>query len=320
MTKKARSSSGSAPDCQRNGTCRPRLPHWLESAPECAAHEGLARQQTQANLPEVDGERRHLLLGAFGSSLLLSAPGALALTNGASAQSRAGRTPRRTGNLRLAPSNPLSLPLLRETYGAAGNGTDDDTQALAALPAGSGALVGPGTYRIGSDVEIKGHLWFMPGAALRPDSAVTVAWAAGASVTAGDYQIFNDSQGGAFQGTEAVGWARSAWFPGGSGKRDLGVQLNNAFRWGFLQVDVPPAPDHAIRTTVKLYHGSTLRCMWHGFPRHVVCATDDKPVFEAVGGIRHWRIIGGVVRWSRGEYAELLPHLRAGRRCRWPMR
>ena len=34
--------------------------------------------------------------------------------------------------------------------------------------------------------------------------------------------------------------------------------------------------------------------MWHGYPRHVVCATDDKPVFEAVGGIRHWRVIGGV--------------------------
>jgi hypothetical protein len=188
----------------------------------------------------------------------------------------------------------LSLPLLRETYGAAGNETDDDAQALAALPAGAGALVGPGTYRVGSDVEIKGHLWFMPGAVLRPDSAATIAWAAGASITAGDYQIFDDSQGGAFRGTEAVGWARSSWFPGGTGKRDLGVQLNNAFRWGFFQVDVPPAPDHTIRTTVKLCHGSTVRCMWHGFPRQVVCATDDKPVFEAVGGIRHWRIIGGV--------------------------
>jgi hypothetical protein len=34
--------------------------------------------------------------------------------------------------------------------------------------------------------------------------------------------------------------------------------------------------------------------MWHGFPRHVICATDDKPVFEAVGSVRHWRVIGGL--------------------------
>jgi hypothetical protein len=81
----------------------------------------------------------------------------------------------------------LSLPLPRETYGAAGNGTDDDAQVLAALPAGAGALVGPETYRIGSDVEIKGHLWFLPGAVLRPDPAATVSWAPGASINAGDY-------------------------------------------------------------------------------------------------------------------------------------
>ena len=291
MTKKARRS---APDCQRSGTCRPRLPRWLESASECATHQGPAKQQTQAKLPELDGERRHLLLGAFSSSLLLSAPGALALTDGASAAARGGTYAATQGQSAVAPSSLLSLPLLRETYGAAGNGTDDDPQALAGLPVGAGALLGPGTYRVGSDVEINGHLWFVPGAVLRPDSKATVGWPAGASVTAGDCQIFDDSQGGAFQGREAVGWARPAWFPGSSGKRDLGVQLNNAFRWGFLQVDVPPVSDHAIRTTVKLYHGSTVRCMWHGFPRHVVCATNDNPVFEAVGGIRHWRITSGV--------------------------
>ena len=294
MSRKARSGSGSSPGCRHDGTRGPRPLNSRDSAPEGAAPEGRVRQQVRADLPKADEERRQLLLGAFGNSLLFSAPGALAFANSASAAVTGGASVATQGQSAAAPSYPLSLPLLRETYGAAGNGRDDDARALATLPAGAGAIVGPGTYRVGSDVEIKGHLWFMPGAALRPDSTVTVTWAPGASITAGDYQIFDDLQGGAFRGTETVGWARSTWFPGGSGKRDLGVQLNNAFRWGFLQIDVPPAPDHTIRTTVQLRHGSTVRCMWHGFPRHVICATDDKPVFEAVGGIRHWRIIGGV--------------------------
>ena len=250
------------------------------------------RQQTRAELPEVDGERRYLL-GVLGSSLLLSAPGALAGINGASAAVTGGAHGATEGQSAAAPRYPLSLPLLRESYGAAGNEADDDAQAFAAVPAGAGALVGPGTYRIGSNVQIRGHLWFMPGAVLRPHAGATVAWDPGASVTAGDYWIFDNSQGGAFRGTEVTGWAKSSWFPGGA-SRDLGVQLNNAFRWGFLQVDVPPAPDHTIRTTVKLPHGSTVRVMWHNYPQHIVCATNDKPVFEAVGGVRHWRIIGGV--------------------------
>ena len=267
MTKERRS-----PDSRRNGLENGPAPDWREGA--------LASADGPPDASPVDGDRRHLLLGA-----LLSAPGALAL---AGAASQAGAAPHARG----AGGSPL--PLIRESYGAAGNESEDDAKAFSSLPAGEGALVGPGTYRVGSDIEIKGTLWFMPGARLRPDAGVTIGWASGASIMAGDYQIFDDSGGGSFKGTDSVGWARSAWFPGGGGKRDLGIQLNNAFAWGFLQVDVPPAPDHAIRTTIRLYHGSTVRCMWHGFPRHVVCATDDKPVFEAIGDIRHWRIIGGV--------------------------
>ena len=296
MMAKARSCSGSAPNHPQNEFCGPGPPHWLESASEGAPQEGYARQQSQAESPEVDGERRHLLLGAFGSSLLLSAPGALALTNSALAAS--GRKPEgraATGGLSAAaPNSRWSLPLLRETYGAFGNGKDDDAQVLAALPAGSGALVGPGTYRIGSDVAIKGHLWFMPGAVLRPDSVATVAWALGASITAGDYQIFDDSQGGAFRGGEqTVGWAKSSWFPGGY-PRDLGLQINKALDWGFFNIDVPPAHDHVIRTTIRLRHASTVRLEWNNFPRYILCETAGKPVFEAIGSfLRDWRIKGG---------------------------
>ena len=73
------------------------------------------------------------------------------------------------------------------------------------------------------------------------------------------------------RGRKRSGWARSAWFPGGSGKRDLGMQLNNAFAWGFLQVDVPPAPDHAIRTTMKTlpWVDRTVHVAWLSPPRRL---------------------------------------------------
>ena len=138
----------------------------------------------------------------------------------------------------------------------------------------------------------------------------TVGWAPGASITAGDYQIFDNSQGGGLPGDRSgrVGTVRLV------PRRQWGARPRRAaqqhFQLGFFQVDVPPAPDHTIRTTVKLYHGSTVRCMWHGFPRHVVCATDDKPVFEAVGGIRHWRIIGGC-SMALPRHAELFPSVRS---------
>ena len=125
MAKKAGAGSASAPNCQPNSTCQPWPPHRLESVPERAAHERPARQQTQADLPEVDGERRHLLLGALGISLPLSAPVALALTNDASAAAKGGHAAMPGGQSVAAPSYRLSLPLLRETHGAAGNETDD---------------------------------------------------------------------------------------------------------------------------------------------------------------------------------------------------
>ena len=205
----------------------------------------------------------------------------------------------------------------------AGNGTDDDARALAGLPVGRGrACWAPGRIRIGSDVEINGHLWFMPGAVLQTGfRSNRLRWACPALPSPpATTRSSTTAQGGAFAGDRSgrVGTVRLV--PAAVGSGTSACSCDDAFRWGFLQVDVPPAPDHAIRTTVKLYHGSTVRCMWHGFPRHVVCATNDKPVFEAVGGIRHWRITGGVFDGAEREYAELLPPVRARRRDRRSMR
>src|SRR5215210_1373110 len=171
-----------------------------------------------------------------------------------------------------------------------------DGSFLGTLSAGSGTTLLRGAYDIPASIQIRAHLAFQPGAILRPAAGATVSWNSGATITAGHYPIFDGTRGGNFNGERMVGWASSAWFPWlpTESFRDLGQQIGNAFRWGFLQVDVPPAPDHEIRTTVRMLHGSTVRCQWHGYPRHVVCATKGKPVFEAIGDVRHYRLIGGV--------------------------
>lgn len=191
------------------------------------------------------------------------------------------------------PGGNMALATMKLNYGAVGNGSTNDSSAFSSVPAGSGAYVEAGTYQITTNCTISGNLVFAPGAILRAANGVTVQWAAGATVEAGNWQIFDTSGTGTFNAYNVAGWAKSSWFPGGA-SRDLGVQLNKGFGWGFTQIDVPPAPDHVIRTTVKLLHAVTVRMQWHGFPRHVYCQTNDKPVFEAVGDVRHWRIEGGV--------------------------
>jgi hypothetical protein len=187
----------------------------------------------------------------------------------------------------------MALATMKTTYGAVGNGSTNDAAAFASVPAGSGAFVEAGTYQIASNITISGSLVFAPGAILRVATGITVIWDWPAAIWAGDYQIFDFQGTGVFNGYQLAGWARSSWFPGGT-TRDLGVQLNKAFDWGFTSVDVPPAPNHEIRTTVKIRHAVVIRMDWHGFPRHVNCKTSNKPVFEAIGDVRHWRIIGGV--------------------------
>ena len=57
-------------------------------------------------------------------------------------------------------------------------------------------------------------------------------------------------------------------------------------------MDVPPA-QWTISTPVNLPMGACVRIDWHSYPHHIVCATRGKPVFECIGGKRHWRILGG---------------------------
>jgi hypothetical protein len=85
------------------------------------------------------------------------------------------------------------------------------------------------------------------------------------------------------------GVALSSLFPGA----DLGAQINAALDAGFLHVCVPNAPNLVIRTPIKIRHACTIEFS-NRYPQHIVCATNDKPVFEANGGIRHYRILGGI--------------------------
>ena len=76
---------------------------------------------------------------------------------------------------------------------------------------------------------------------------------------------------------------------------DLGAKINAAFAAGHLNIVVPPG-NYTISTTVVIPHAATIRfANTYGSPRpHINCATNDKPVFECIGSLRHWRIIGGI--------------------------
>jgi hypothetical protein len=196
------------------------------------------------------------------------------------------------------PIDSASVPHIKETFGAVGNGITDDGPRFATLPAGQGVIVNPGIYRFNANTTIRAHLIFLPGAVLRPESGVRVTFSSPSSITAGEYQIFDASRGGIFQGSGFTGWVKSSWFPG-TPSRDLGSQLKAALDWNFNNIDVTPAPDHVIRTTVRLRHSTVIRVDFHNYPYVISCQTKGKPVFEAVGpsggfsGVRGFRIRGG---------------------------
>lgn len=90
-------------------------------------------------------------------------------------------------------------------------------------------------------------------------------------------------------GTAGMMGVNALDFPGA----DLGAKINAAFGAGNLDVYVPNTANLIINTTVRLRHACTVRFS-NRYPQHVVCKTSNKPVFEVLGGIRHWRIIGGI--------------------------
>lgn len=74
---------------------------------------------------------------------------------------------------------------------------------------------------------------------------------------------------------------------------DLGAKINNAINAGNFDIFVPNSPGLVITTPIKILHTIQLNFSYR-YPQHIVCATNDRPVFEAVGGVRNWRIRGGV--------------------------
>lgn len=187
-----------------------------------------------------------------------------------------------------------SIPNMKDTYGATGNGSTDDRGAFAALGSG-GAVVPPGTYRIASNLTINGHLYFMAGAQLRPASGVQISMGVGSSIIAGPYQIFDNSLGGSFSnGANMSGWANAQWFPGSGSPKDLGQQLNTGVNWGFRLFELLNNPGLEIRTTVRVPHSFHLKLAYNMYPQQINLKTSNKPVFEATDNdIRHFTIQGG---------------------------
>ena len=182
----------------------------------------------------MDGQRRHLLLGALRSSLHLSAPGGTRADNSASA-AVAGRAHAATeGHSAAAPSYRCRSRSCGRPTEHAGNGTDDDAPVPCRLAGRRGsAWSAPG--RTGSDPTWKSRptCGSCRARVLRPDSRSNRRVGSRASITAGDYRIFDDSQGGAFRGTETVGWARSSWFPAGDGTAGPRRAAQQRFPLGF---------------------------------------------------------------------------------------
>lgn len=78
---------------------------------------------------------------------------------------------------------------------------------------------------------------------------------------------------------------------------DLGAKINNAFNAGNLHVDVPNASGLVITTPIKIPHAGNIYFSKR-YPQHVICKTNDKPVFEAIGDVRHWGVHGGIFSGS----------------------
>ena len=74
---------------------------------------------------------------------------------------------------------------------------------------------------------------------------------------------------------------------------DLGAKINAAFDQGNLAVYVPNRSGLVISTPIKLRHASTVKFS-NRYPEHIICKTRGKPVFEAMGQTRHWRIRDGI--------------------------
>lgn len=80
------------------------------------------------------------------------------------------------------------------TFGAAGDGIKDDWPAFVGGDDSDEIRVTPGTYRIGSSLEIHAAMRMEPGAVIRPASGVTVTISG--PFEAGAYRVFDLSAGG----------------------------------------------------------------------------------------------------------------------------
>jgi hypothetical protein len=170
----------------------------------------------------------------------------------------------------------------------------DNVTTLSAVAAGRSIWLGPGDWHVTQSITFRGSMIFEEGAVLRPAAGVTVTFAVGSSIVAGDYACL-DTRAGAINLELMTGDAKAMWFYGiaPDGKRDLGRQLNAAIAAKKKNITVPSAPDHRIVQTVDLPHDTVVTFAWD-YPRHIVCATKGKPVFEAVGPRRHFQIRGGI--------------------------
>lgn len=108
-------------------------------------------------------------------------------------------------------------------FGAAGDGTADDSSALvAAMAAASHCIFFPtGVYRIAANITFNVAVKFACGAVLRPDAGVTVTINR-EIVAATDAVIFDVSSGGTFNVTW-TGEIIANWWSGG----DIGQQINH---------------------------------------------------------------------------------------------
>jgi hypothetical protein len=170
----------------------------------------------------------------------------------------------------------------------------DNATTLSAVAAGRSIWLGPGDWHVTQSITFRGSMILEEGAVLRPAAGVTVTFAVGSSIVAGDYACL-DTRAGAINLELMTGSASAMWFYGiaPDGKRDLGRQLNAAIAAKKKNIDVPSAPDHRIVSTVDLPHDAVITFAWD-YPRHIECATKGKPVFEAVGPKRHFQIRGGI--------------------------
>jgi len=172
-------------------------------------------------------------------------------------------------------------------FGAAGDGTTDDSTALSNaisyFGSNEGVIVLSGNHRIASDVTVPSNitLWFLPPGKLNVDSGVTVTL--NCKIHAGIYHIFDGS--GDYDGTPICECVYPQWFGAkADGDNDDTTAIQKAIDFAYSPAFLPvtfPSGVYKVTAPLKFKSGTVLQGTGlMDYPRIYFYGNDGENCFE----------------------------------------